>query len=83
MTTERRYPIGEVAFILKRKPHTVRVWAYQDKLPEHLLPHRDDRGHRYWTDEQVSGLQQWIIDEDMRPGKSLRQRKANSGLQDN
>jgi len=64
--------IGEVAAILNRVPHTLRVWEYDKRLPEHLLPGRDNRGQRIWTYEQVEQLKQWIIDEDMTPGKGLR-----------
>lgn len=70
---DRTYSIGEVAEILGRVPHTIRVWGYSNKLPEHLRPARDDRGWRYWTEEQVEGLKRWIIEEDIRPGKGLRQ----------
>lgn len=64
--------ISEVAQRLGRVPHTVRVWEYDKRLPEHLLPQRDERGWRWWTEEQVEGIKQWIKDEDIRPGKGLR-----------
>lgn len=67
----RLYSIGEVAEELNRVPHTIRIWIYQNKLPENLLPQRDDRNWRWWTEEQLEGLKQWVIDEDMRPGKGL------------
>lgn len=68
---DKRLAIGEVAEILNRKPHTLRVWEYQNKLPKKLLPHRDERGWRYWTDSQVEGLKAWLIENDIRPGKGL------------
>ncbi len=68
---ERRYSIGEVAQRIGRVPHTVRVWELYGRLPEHLRGVRDSRGWRYWTDEQITGIKQWMIDEDMRPGKGL------------
>lgn len=71
MNQDRHY-IGEVAENLNRKPHTIRVWIYQDKLPEDLLPFRDEKNWRYWTSEQIEGLKQWIIDFDVRPGKGLK-----------
>jgi len=69
--SDRLYSIGEVADELDRVPHTIRIWIYKGKLPNHLLPQRDDRNWRYWTQEQLDGLKQWVIDEDMRPGKGL------------
>lgn len=68
---EKRLYIGEVAESLNRKPHTVRVWLYQHRLPEHLIPHRDERNWRYWTDEQLEGLKLWLVEADLRPGKGL------------
>lgn len=68
---ERLYSIGEVAEELDRVPHTIRIWIYQNRLPEHLLPQRDDRNWRFWTAEQIEGLKQWVVDQDMRPGKGL------------
>jgi len=68
---EEKIYIGEVAERLNRKPHTVRVWIYQKKLPKALLPKRDKRNWRYWTEDQVAGLEAWLIEEDIRPGKGL------------
>lgn len=70
MNQDRHY-IGEVSERLNRKPHTIRVWIYQNKLPEHLLPYRDEKNWRYWTSDQIEGLKNWIISEDVRPGKGL------------
>lgn len=69
--TTREFTISEVAEALERVPHTIRVWGYNDRLPDHLRPKRNARGWRVWTAEQVEGLKQWLIDEDMRPGKGL------------
>lgn len=66
--------IGDVAHELGRVSHTLRVWEYSGRLPDHLKPRRDDRHWRWWTREQVEGLKQWIIDEDMRPGKAFRKK---------
>jgi len=66
-----RHYIGEVAQKLNRKPHTIRVWIYQHKLPNSLLPYRDEKNWRYWTSEQIDGLKAWIIENDVRPGKGL------------
>ena len=71
------YSIGEVADELNRVPHTIRIWIYNNRLPEHLLPQRDERNWRWWTQEQVDGLKQWVIDEDMRPGRALRTTMKN------
>lgn len=69
---EKLYSIGEVAEALNRVPHTIRIWIYGNRLPEYLLPQRDDRNWRWWTEEQLEGLKQWVIDEEMRPGKGLQ-----------
>lgn len=74
---ERLYSIGEVAEELDRVPHTIRIWIYQNRLPKHLLPQRDDRNWRFWTLEQIEGLKQWLVKEDMRPGKGLKTVKSN------
>lgn len=71
MNNNGRLNISEAAAALNRVPHTLRTWEYGGRLPSDLLPHRDERGWRYWTPEQVEKMKQWIIDEDMRPGKGL------------
>jgi DNA-binding transcriptional MerR regulator len=77
--SERLYTIGEVADELDRVPHTIRIWMYQNRLPNELLPQRDERNWRYWTEAQLDGLKQWVIDQDMRPGKGLQTVQANKG----
>lgn len=74
---ERLYTISEVAKELGRVPHTVRVWQYQNRLPEHLKPARNERGWRVWTAAQIEGLKKWVIDEDLTPGKGLRREHRN------
>jgi len=69
---EIQLQIGDVALMLGRVAHTVRGWERDGRLPEELRSKRDDRGWRYWTPEQVEGIKQWIIDNDIRPGKGLR-----------
>jgi hypothetical protein len=69
---EKVYRVSEVARMLDRVPHTIRMWEYHDRLPAHLRSSRDERGWRIWTEAQVDGLKRWIVDEDMRPGKALR-----------
>ena len=71
MNNERLYSIGEVAEELDRVSHTIRIWEYHGRLPKHLLPSRDDRGWRQWTKLQVEQLKQWVIDENLTPGKGL------------
>jgi len=68
---ERLYTIGEVADELDRVPHTIRIWIYQHRLPEELMPQRDERNWRYWTEEQVEKLKVWVVENDMRPGRGL------------
>lgn len=76
MTTETEQQVDkvyitEVAEAVNRRPATVRHWERNGILPKHLRSTRADRGWRYWTREQVEGIKQWLIDEDMRPGKGL------------
>ena len=77
--SERQYTISEVAKELGRVPHTIRVWGYDDRLPEELRPSRNARGWRVWTASQIQGLKKWIIDEDMSPGKGLRKYSEHTG----
>lgn len=76
---ERLYTIGEVADELDRVPHTIRIWMYQGRLPDELLPQRDERNWRYWTEEQLNGLKEWVVEQDMRPGKGLNTVQSNKG----
>lgn len=63
--------ISEVARRLNRVPHTVRQWSRDKRLPKELEPFRDEKGWRYWTEEQVEALKVWIQEEDLTPGKGL------------
>lgn len=72
MADEKYYRVSEVARELNRVPHTLRMWEYHGRLPRHLIPKRDARGWRIWTESQIEGLKQWVVDNDMRPGKALR-----------
>ena len=73
-SNEAYLKISEVAAMLDRVPHTLRLWEYQDRLPPHLLPSRNERGWRVWSPDQVRQLKQWMIDADMRPGKAFSKR---------
>lgn len=74
----RLYTISEVAAELGRVPHTIRVWGYNNRIPDHLKPTRTARGWRVWTREQIEGLKLWIIEEDLTPGKGLRNYEKDS-----
>lgn len=62
--------IQEVARRVNRRPATVRMWERDGLLPERLMPARNSRGWRTWTDEQVEELVRWAAKE-MIPGKGL------------
>jgi len=64
--------IREAAKMLDRQPHTLRTWEYNDMLPDHLMPQRNERGWRYWTPEQIEGIKRWLVESDIRPGRGLR-----------
>ncbi len=70
----KEYTISEVAKEVNRAIHTIRVWGYQDVLPESLRPTRNARGWRVWSKDQIEGLKKWIIDEDRTPGKAFRRK---------
>jgi hypothetical protein len=67
--------IGGVATVVNRRVNTIRGWDRAGKLPEHLRSHRDNAngrpGWRYWTEEQVKGIVQWMHDERVFPGAGL------------
>lgn len=74
--SEKLLRISEAAKRLDRVAHTLRLWEYQERLPDRLMPSRDSRGWRVYTEAQVDELKQWMIDEDMRPGKAFSKRKV-------
>ena len=67
----QRIYIREAAELLNRRMGTLRKWEHLGILPEHLIPHRGERGWRYWTPDQIEGIKTWMIENDMRPGKGL------------
>jgi hypothetical protein len=72
MTDERKIYIREATELLDRQAGTLRSWEYDGVLPKELLPLRDERGWRYWTQSQIDGILRWIKDTDRRPGKALK-----------
>lgn len=71
--------IGEVSRELGRVSHTIRQWERDNRLPEHLLPGRDENGWRVWSVDQVEQLKEWIVEADLRPGKALPFNKEKNG----
>ena len=67
----QRIYIREAAQMLGRRMATLRKWEQLSVLPEHLIPHRGNRGWRYWTPDQIEGIRKWIRETDRRPGKGL------------
>ena len=63
--------ITEVAELINRRPHTIRDWERKGVLPDSLKSNRSSRGWRYWTNQQIQGIKEWMKEEDMRPGKGL------------
>lgn len=66
-----RVYIREAADLLNRRMATLRKWEQLGVLPKHLLPHRGERGWRYWTPDQIDAIRAWIRETDRRPGKGL------------
>ena len=69
--SKRKIFIVELADAIHRRPATIRQWDRMNILPESARPSRNDRGWRYWTEDQVPVIQQWISDMELRPGKGL------------
>jgi hypothetical protein len=66
-----RIYIREASDLLERQMTTLRKWESLGVLPQHLRPHRGQRGWRYWTPDQIDGIKKWMRDTDRRPGKGL------------
>jgi DNA-binding transcriptional MerR regulator len=56
---ERRVYINEAAERLDRRIDTLRKWDSSGVLPEGLRPFRGERRWRYWTEDQMSLLEEW------------------------
>lgn len=69
--SEEQFSISDVCRKLNRRPNTVRGWDREGILPEHLKSKRMENGWRYWTQDQIDGLADWIRETDRRPGKGL------------
>lgn len=63
--------MSEACELVGRKPATLRDWERRGVLPRKLRSKRSARGWRYWTEDQIEGIRQWMRDNDMRPGKGL------------
>lgn len=63
--------IREAAGLLNRQMTTLRKWDQTNVLPVHLRPKRGSRDWRYWTEEQIEGIKEWIRKTDRRSGKGL------------
>lgn len=68
---EKLLNISEVAVRIGRVSHTIRLYEKRPDFPDELKSRRDERGWRWWTEDQVEGIKQWIVDNDIRPGKGL------------
>jgi hypothetical protein len=67
----RQIYIREAAGILNRRMGTLRKWEQLGALPENLRSHRGHSNWRFWTEEQIEGIKEWIRDTDRRSGKGL------------
>jgi MerR HTH family regulatory protein len=68
---EATVTIRELGEALNRKPATIRDWERRGILPEELVPVRNSRRWRCWTPEQVDGIQTWMDQRGIYPGKGL------------
>src|SRR5438105_6631487 len=60
--------LRELAALVDRPMNTLRIAERTGLLPENLLPKRDDRGFRYWTESQAVRLQAWYIETGIKAG---------------
>jgi hypothetical protein len=67
----KRIYMRELSKQIDRNSHTIRGWERDKILPRGLVPHRDDKGWRYWTDSQVVKMKEWMGTNGMAPGKGL------------
>lgn len=67
-----RIGITDAATYLDREAGTLRKWERDGVLPTDLLPLRDDQNRRYWSQEQLDKIKQWLVETDRRPGKGLK-----------
>lgn len=65
--------IVQLGELIDRVPATIRHWEREGILPKSLMPKRDARGWRWWTPSQAQRIKEWMVRNDMRPGKSLPQ----------
>ncbi len=71
MEPERKIFIVELAEAVNRRPATIRQWERSGILPDSLCPKRSDRGWRYWSENQIQLIKDWMERLDLRPGKGL------------
>lgn len=67
----KRYSISEAAKLLDRSPHTLRSWDRNGSMPKRLRPKRDPNGNRYWTDELIAEIKEWISENGFHPGRGI------------
>lgn len=74
MTTNTTAEVGivELGELINRRPATIREWERQKLLPQKLLPRRDTRNRRLWTQEQAKGILAWMHKTKRYPGKGLK-----------
>lgn len=58
----------EIEAALLRSRSTIRMWERMKWLPEGLEFHRDESGWRYWTDEQLVRVREWMASRN--PGRT-------------
>jgi hypothetical protein len=71
MGETKRIYIKDLRLLIDREIGTIRGWERSGILPKKLRPRRDERRWRYWTPAQVTGIQEWMKKNDMRPGPAL------------
>jgi hypothetical protein len=69
MTTNGKIDINALGVLINRKPHTIRGWERDGSLPKQLRGTKDSRGRRWWNQEQVDGIRDWMVDR--YPGSGL------------
>lgn len=71
---EGRYYMEEIEREIGRHRSTIRTWESRGWLPDGLAFNRDENGWRYWTDEQLVQVKQWMATRN--PGRTQARRSA-------
>lgn len=70
------FTIAKAAAMLNRKPRTLRQWEHAKLLPDHLIPPRNQFGHRVYTKDLIEHTREWLIARGIRHGTNFIRAQA-------